>query len=125
MKAAPGASMISRGKLTAASGLSQSRTMQSKGEARGSGAAMPSKGGARRPRRAAFGTTAHRGRFALPPTVRFTRRAFTLIEGMVAAGITALLAGMIVAVVSSVSGFWTPTSGKLSTEAQARYILDQ
>ncbi len=50
---------------------------------------------------------------------------FTLIELLAAAGITALLAGFIVAIVSNISGFWNRTSGRLSTEAQARYVLDQ
>ncbi len=52
-------------------------------------------------------------------------RGFTLIELLVSAVITAVLAGFIVAIVSNVSGFWTRTSGKLSTEAQARLVLDQ
>ncbi|MSU65557.1 MAG: hypothetical protein EXS38_05530 [Opitutus sp.] len=54
-----------------------------------------------------------------------SRRAFALIELLAAAGITALLAGFIVAIVSNLSGFWNRTSGRLSTEAQARYALDQ
>jgi prepilin-type N-terminal cleavage/methylation domain-containing protein len=53
------------------------------------------------------------------------RRAFTLLELLVAAVITAVLAGFIVVIVSNVSGFWTRTAGKLSTEAQARLVLDQ
>ena len=53
------------------------------------------------------------------------QRGFTLLELLVAAVITALLAGFIVAIVSNVSGFWTRTAGKLSTEAQARLVLDQ
>ncbi|MCX6951199.1 MAG: prepilin-type N-terminal cleavage/methylation domain-containing protein [Verrucomicrobia bacterium] len=53
------------------------------------------------------------------------RRAFTVIELLVAATITAVLAGFIVAIVSNVSGFWNRTTGKLSTEAQARLVLDQ
>ncbi len=54
-----------------------------------------------------------------------TRRAFTLVELLVASGVTVLLVGFIVAVVSNVSGFWTRSSGRLSTESQARYALDQ
>lgn len=53
------------------------------------------------------------------------RRAFTLVEVVVAVGITAVLASFIVAVLTNVSGFWSRTSGKLSAEAQARYVLDQ
>lgn len=52
-------------------------------------------------------------------------RGFTLIELLVSAVITAVLAGFIVAIVSNVSGFWSRTTGKLSTEAQARLVLDQ
>jgi type II secretory pathway pseudopilin PulG len=51
--------------------------------------------------------------------------AFTLIELLVAAGITALLTGFIVVVVANVSGFWSRTSGRVSAEGQARYVLDQ
>lgn len=50
---------------------------------------------------------------------------FTVIELLVAAAITAVLAGFIVAIVSNVSVFWTRTSGRLSAEAQARLVLDQ
>lgn len=53
------------------------------------------------------------------------RHGFTLLELLVAAVITAVLAGFIVVIVSNVSGFWTRTAGKLSTEAQARLVLDQ
>jgi len=53
------------------------------------------------------------------------RRAFTLIEVLVAVGITAALTAFIVAIVGNVSGFWTRTSGRLSAEAQGRFILDQ
>lgn len=53
------------------------------------------------------------------------RRGFTVLELLVAATITAVLAGFIVAIASNVSGFWARTSGKLSTEAQARVVLDQ
>jgi prepilin-type N-terminal cleavage/methylation domain-containing protein len=60
-----------------------------------------------------------------PRRRRAARRGFTLIELLVAAVITAVLAGFIVTIVSNVSGFWNRASGRLSTEAQARYILDQ
>jgi len=52
-------------------------------------------------------------------------RAFTLIELLAAVGITALLAGIIIAIVSNVSSLWSRSSGRLSAEAQARYVLDQ
>ena len=44
---------------------------------------------------------------------------------LVAVSITAALAGFIVAIVSNVSGFWSRTTGRISAEAQARYVLDQ
>lgn len=50
---------------------------------------------------------------------------FTLLEVVVAVGITAVLAGFIVALLTNVSGFWSRTSGRISAEAQARYVLDQ
>jgi type II secretory pathway pseudopilin PulG len=52
-------------------------------------------------------------------------RAFTIVEVIVAAAITAVLAGFIVATLSGVSGFWARTSGKLSAEAQGRFVLEQ
>lgn len=58
-------------------------------------------------------------------SARRPRRGFTVIEVLVAAAITAVLAGFIVAIASNVSGFWTRTSGKLTTDAQARVVLDQ
>lgn len=69
-------------------------------------------------------------RFASSPTgpaLRVLARAwgFTLVEVLVAVGITALLAGFIVAIVANVSGFWSRTSGRVSAEAQGRFILDQ
>jgi hypothetical protein len=63
-----------------------------------------------------FGRTSRRGRF---------RRAFTVIELLVAIGITALMAGFAIAIVGHVSGFWSRTSGRVSAEAQARYIFDR
>lgn len=53
------------------------------------------------------------------------RRAFTVIEILVALGITAFITAFIVAIVSNVSGFWSRTSGRLSAEAQARFVIDQ
>ncbi len=68
-----------------------------------------------------------------PPTVATTRRlkaraplrGFTLIELLVAASITAVLAAFMAVIVSNVTGVWSRTSGRLSTDAQARLILDQ
>lgn len=61
---------------------------------------------------------------ARPSTLDF-RRAFTLLELLVAATITAVLAGFIVILVTNVAGVWTRTSNRLTADAQARYILDQ
>jgi type II secretory pathway pseudopilin PulG len=62
-------------------------------------------------------------RFRKTPGPR--RAAFSLIEVLVAVGITAVVAGFIVTIVSNVSGFWSKTSGRLTAEAQGRFILEQ
>jgi len=51
--------------------------------------------------------------------------AFTVIELLVAIGITALMAGFAIAIVANISDFWSRTSGRISAEAQARFILDR
>lgn len=52
-------------------------------------------------------------------------RAFTVLEMLLAAGITALLAGVMLAVVINTLNGWSRTQGALSTESQARLVLDQ
>ena len=52
-------------------------------------------------------------------------RGFTLLELLVAVGVTAAVALFIVAIVSNVSSFWTRSAGRMTAEAQARFILDQ
>lgn len=52
-------------------------------------------------------------------------RGFTIIELLVAAGITAFLAAFVAVIIRNVSTTWTRTSGRLSADAQARLILDQ
>ena len=52
-------------------------------------------------------------------------RAFTVIELLVAAGITAMLAGFIAVIVRNVSVVWTRAGNRLGTDAQARVVLDQ
>ena len=59
-----------------------------------------------------------------PATVKL-RGGFTLVEVLVAAGITALITGFIAAIVASVSTSWSRSSTRLGTDAQARLILDQ
>lgn len=51
--------------------------------------------------------------------------AFTLLELLVAATITVLIAGFIAVIVRNVSVTWTRSSNRLGTDAQARIILDQ
>ena len=53
------------------------------------------------------------------------RRAFTLIEVLVAAGITVLIAGWVVLILSNVLFSWSRISGKVEAERQARLVLDQ
>ncbi|MEY4940029.1 MAG: hypothetical protein RIQ93_1764 [Verrucomicrobiota bacterium] len=52
-------------------------------------------------------------------------RAFTIIELLVAAAITAVLAGIVIAMVGNVSTSLARTSGRLNATAQARLALDQ
>ena len=53
------------------------------------------------------------------------RGAFTVIELLVAAGITALIAGFIAVIVRNVSVVWTRAGNRLGTDAQARLVMDQ
>lgn len=57
--------------------------------------------------------------------MRSRRAGFTILELVVAVGITALIAGFGVAALSGVSGFWSRSTGRISAESQARYVLDQ
>lgn len=50
---------------------------------------------------------------------------FTLVELLVAAGITVLIAGFIATIVRNVSITWTRAGNRLGTDAQARLVLDQ
>src|SRR5690349_20917137 len=59
------------------------------------------------------------------PRLSTSRRAFTVIELLVAAGITAILAGFIAVIVRNVSVVWTRAGNRLGTDAQARIVLDQ
>jgi hypothetical protein len=54
-----------------------------------------------------------------------SRGGFTLLELMVASGITIFLVGLLVGMISTVTSGWQRVQGSLSTEAQARLILDQ
>ncbi|MEO6246491.1 MAG: hypothetical protein ABIQ12_13740 [Opitutaceae bacterium] len=50
---------------------------------------------------------------------------FTIVELLVAAGITAAIAGFITVIIFNVSTTWTRAGGRLSADAQARLVLDQ
>jgi prepilin-type N-terminal cleavage/methylation domain-containing protein len=53
-----------------------------------------------------------------------TKRAFTLIEIMVATVIMVVLVGLVIQITSEVLKVWTRSSGKLSANAEARIALD-
>jgi type II secretory pathway pseudopilin PulG len=53
------------------------------------------------------------------------RRAFTVVEILVAVAITAALITVIITVTQSVLNVWNVSTGKLSTSNQARVVLDQ
>ncbi|MBI4623277.1 MAG: hypothetical protein HY736_08675 [Verrucomicrobia bacterium] len=55
----------------------------------------------------------------------FGQKAFTVLELLVAAGITAILAGFIFVIIRNVSTTWTGATGRLGADAQARLVLDQ
>lgn len=59
------------------------------------------------------------------PRRRGPRAGFTLLELLVAAAITAALAGFVAIVVRNVGSTWSRASGRLSADAQARLVLDQ
>jgi len=56
---------------------------------------------------------------------RVSSRAFTLVELLVAAGITLLLAGFIAVILRNVSTTWARAGNRLGADAQARIVLDQ
>ena len=59
--------------------------------------------------------------------IRPTRQqtGFTLLELMVASGITIFLVGLLIGMISAVTSGWQRVQGSLSSEGQARLILDQ
>ena len=52
------------------------------------------------------------------------KRAFTLIEIMVATVIMVVLVGLVIQITSEVLKVWTRSSGKLSANAEARIAMD-
>ncbi|RRK01506.1 prepilin-type N-terminal cleavage/methylation domain-containing protein [Opitutaceae bacterium TAV4] len=61
--------------------------------------------------------------FSSPP--HSYRRGFTIVELLVALGITAMLVTLMLTITISVLNAWNQSSGKLSTGNQARFVLDQ
>jgi type II secretory pathway pseudopilin PulG len=53
------------------------------------------------------------------------RRAFTLIEVLVAMFITVVVVGFMIVIVNNVSSYWSRTSGRVSAEAQGRFVIEQ
>jgi len=58
-----------------------------------------------------------------PPS--YSRFGFTIIELLVAAAITVVLAGLMLALVGNVLNGWNQSHGALTAEAQARLVLDR
>jgi prepilin-type N-terminal cleavage/methylation domain-containing protein len=58
--------------------------------------------------------------------VRFNRQTgFTLVELLVAVGITAFLASLMVSVVAQAAALWSRSAGRLGCESRARFALEQ
>jgi prepilin-type N-terminal cleavage/methylation domain-containing protein len=53
------------------------------------------------------------------------KRGFTLLELLVAAAITVVLAGLMLALVTRMLNQWSQTTGRLEVAAEARLVLDQ
>ena len=62
---------------------------------------------------------------SIPARLRRGKRAFTIIELLVALTITAAISTMMVTIVVNVLGAWNRSSATLNTGNQARFILDQ
>jgi type II secretory pathway pseudopilin PulG len=56
---------------------------------------------------------------------RSSRKAFTIIELLVAVGVTALMVSLMLTIVVNVLGGWNRSSGSLTSGNQARLVLDQ
>lgn len=56
---------------------------------------------------------------------RTARRAFTLVELLVAAGVTATLAGLLLALVANTLEVWERTATRLALENRVQTVLDQ
>ncbi len=68
---------------------------------------------------------AFRGRVGPPRAAGRRPGGFTLLELLVAASITVILAGLVLSVVSAALANWNRTAGRLGAAAQARVALDQ
>jgi len=53
------------------------------------------------------------------------KKGFTIIELLVAVGVTALLVSLMLGIVVNITGGWNRSSGTLETGNQARVVLDQ
>jgi prepilin-type N-terminal cleavage/methylation domain-containing protein len=60
----------------------------------------------------------------IPSSLARPRRAFTLVEVLVATAVTALLAGLMITVISNVMSAWRRSADTLQTNAQAKLALD-
>ncbi len=57
-------------------------------------------------------------------TFSTNKRGFTILELLIATGVTVIVAGIMITIVSSVLTGWNRSSGSLSTNSQARLVLD-
>lgn len=57
--------------------------------------------------------------------LRSAAKAFTIIELLVAIGVTAVMVTLMLVITTNVIGTWNRTSGNLTTSNQARLVLDQ
>jgi prepilin-type N-terminal cleavage/methylation domain-containing protein len=53
------------------------------------------------------------------------RAGFTIVELLVATAVTALLAALVLTVVTNVLNLWERSTGRLTANSQARFVLDQ
>jgi len=64
-------------------------------------------------------------RWNMPALLRRERGGFTLLELLVASALTVMIAALALSLVTNALGRWSRTQGTLTTEGQARTVLDQ